>query len=313
MPQIDWLSHLLKMIGVAGRLEVRRAYGTSWRVAFDQSPTHEIPYHVVLKGRTMVEDPEGGTVAELAVGDIVLWPHGSAHVLHDVSRRASSPDHDCRGSAGSMLGGNDRQGEHLDTLCGRFLIGFPHDRLIRNYLPRNLVIRAAGSRLGGLVGLMCMESDSVKPGGYAILNELSSGLFALVSRAASESEHAPVGLLALARDPRLAPAMSAIFAQPDRPWTPLGLADLCGMSRTAFMRRFRNRAGRSASELLTDIRMSLAANELKKPAMTIKVVAGSIGYRSVTAFRRVFANRIGMTPGQWRADFADAPRRALLC
>jgi AraC family transcriptional activator of mtrCDE len=62
--------------------------------------------------------------------------------------------------------------------------------------------------------------------------------------------------------------------------------------------------GRSAVELLTDIRMSLAANELKKPAMTTEAVADSIGYRSEAAFRRVFADRMRMTPGNgavWRA------------
>jgi AraC family transcriptional activator of mtrCDE len=35
------------------------------------------------------------------------------------------------------------------------------------------------------------------------------------------------------------------------------------MSRATFMRHFQDKLGRSAIELLTDIRMSLAANELK--------------------------------------------------
>jgi len=46
--------------------------------------------------------------------------------------------------------------------------------------------------------------------------------------------------------------------------------------------------------------MTLAANELKKPAMSTEAVAESIGYRSVAAFRRVFTDKMGMTPGQWR-------------
>jgi AraC family transcriptional activator of mtrCDE len=51
---------------------------------------------------------------------------------------------------------------------------------------------------------------------------------------------------------------------------------------------------------LTDLRMSLAANELRKPAVSTEVVAETVGYKSVSAFRRVFAERIGMTPGEWR-------------
>jgi AraC family transcriptional activator of mtrCDE len=133
-----------------------------------------------------------------------------------------------------------------------------------------------------------------------MLNALTSALFTLVLRAASESEQAPAGLLALAGHPRLAPAISAMFADPARPWNLPDLADLCSMSRATFMRHFQDKLGRSAIELLTDIRMSLAANELKKPTMTTEAVADSVGYRSVAAFRRVFTDTMGMTPGQWR-------------
>jgi AraC family transcriptional activator of mtrCDE len=91
-----------------------------------------------------------------------------------------------------------------------------------------------------------------------------------------------------------------MLADPARPWNLSDLADLCSMSRDTFMRHFQDKLGRSAVGLLTDIRMSLAVNELKKPAMTTEAVARSVGYRSVSAFRRVFTDRMGMTPGQWR-------------
>ncbi len=313
MSQVDWLSHLLQMITIAGQLDVRCAYGSPWQVAWGKSAAHEIPYHVVLKGRATIEDPEAGTTRELMGGDIVLVTRGSAHVLHDGSGHAPGPTHNQQSSAGWTLSQNEGDGEHLDMLCGRFLIGPPHDRLIRDYLPTNLVVRAAAgpskrepasasSHLASLVALMREESASDKPGGLAILNALSSALFTLTLRAASESEHAPVGLLALAGHPRLAPAISAIFTDPARPWDIPDLADLCGMSRATFMRQFLDKLGRSATEMLTDIRMSRAANELKKPAMSTEAVAESVGYRSVAAFRRAFTDKMGMTPGQWRSQ-----------
>jgi AraC family transcriptional regulator, activator of mtrCDE len=311
MSQVDWLSHLLQMITITGQLEVRCAYNAPWRVPRAQSAGHEIPYHVVLQGRAIIEDPKTGTTRELVGGDIVLLPHGSAHVLHDGSGHAPGLTTNRQGSAGWTFSENGGQGEHLDMLCGRVFIGSPHDRLIRNYLPTNLVVRAmdghgeegivsASNRLASLVGLMRTESAGDKPGGYAMLNALSSALFALVLRAASESEQAPAGLLALAGHPRLAPAISAMVAAPARPWSLSDLADLCGMSRDTFMRHFHDKLGRSAVGMLTDIRMSLAANELKKPALTTEAVAESVGYQSVSAFRRVFTDRMGMTPGQWR-------------
>lgn len=60
-------------------------------------------------------------------------------------------------------------------------------------------------------------------------------------------------------DPRLAAAITAMFADPARPWTLPDLADLCGMSRATFMRQFQDKLGRSALDLLTDLRMSMAS------------------------------------------------------
>ncbi|MBZ9873744.1 AraC family transcriptional regulator [Mesorhizobium sp. BR1-1-9] len=311
MSEVDWLSHLLQIITVTGQLEVRCAYGAPWRIAWSTAAANEIPYHVIVKGRAILEDPDTRAAKELVSGDIVLLPHGAAHVLHDGSGQTPIPTQQRRGAAGWMLSENDGQGEQLDLLCGRFFIAPPHDRLVRNYLPADLVARSmdgdeengigsASSQLAGLVRLMRMESAGDRAGGRAILNALSSALFTLVLRAASQSGKAPEGLLALAGNPRLAPAISAMFADAARPWKLPDLADLCGMSRATFMRQFQDKLGRSALDLLTDLRVSLAANELKKPAISTEAVAETVGYQSVSAFRRVFAERMGMTPGEWR-------------
>jgi AraC family transcriptional activator of mtrCDE len=161
-------------------------------------------------------------------------------------------------------------------------------------------IDSASNQLASLVSLMRMESSGDRAGGRAILNALSSALFTLVLRTASEGDRPTEGLLALAGHPRLAPAIAAMFADPTRSWKLPGLADLCGMSRATFVRHFQDRLGCSALHLLTDLRMSLAANELKKPGISTEAVAETVGYRSVSAFRRVFAERMGMTPGEWR-------------
>ncbi len=93
------------------------------------------------------------------------------------------------------------------------------------------------------MGLMRMESANDRPGGNAILNALSSALFTLVLRAASESEQAPTGLLALTGHPRVAPAISAMLADPARPWNLNDLADLCSMSRATFYAPLSGQAG----------------------------------------------------------------------
>lgn len=159
--------------------------------------------------------------------------------------------------------------------------------------------------MAGLVSLMKNESAFDTLGGRAMLNALSTAMFALILRLASELAEAPEGLLALAGHPRLTPALTALFHEPECNWSLPELARRCNMSRATFARHFQDRLGRSAADLLTDIRMTLAANKLKKPMASTAAVAAEVGYQSEAAFQRVFKQRIGVTPAQWRHSVAN--------
>src|ERR1700739_4909008 len=209
--------------------------------------------------------------------------------------------------ANIVISENAGRGERLDLLCGHFAIAPPHDRLLRAYPPPRLVVHARdhdgsenATQLAGLVALMRGESADDHLGGRAMLNALSTAMFALVLRLASQAEDTLRGLLALARHPRLAPAVVALFKQPARScWLP-HLARLCNMSRATLPRQFQEKLGRSASDLLTDIRMTLAANELKRSSLSTGAVAEAAGYQSEAAFQRAFKDHMGVTPAQWR-------------
>jgi AraC family transcriptional activator of mtrCDE len=307
---MDWLSQLFEMMPVRGRLDLRCSYGAPWRI--DQGPGEaaEIPYHAVLGGSAVLENPGGGRPRQLKVGDILVLPGNPRHVLHDGSGAPPVPAQN-RPRLNLTISENAGTGERLDLLCGHFVIAPPHDRLLRNYLPPLLVVNAGGhhdgtecsgtaAQLAGLVSLMRSESAADHLGGRAMLNALSAAMFALVLRLASEADDAPVGLLALAGHPRLAPALAALFNEPARAWSLPELAQLCNMSRATLARQFQEKLGRSASDLLTDIRMALAANELKKPSMSTGAVADAVGYQSEAAFQRAFKSHMGVTPAQWR-------------
>ncbi|PTB21921.1 AraC family transcriptional regulator [Trinickia symbiotica] len=309
-PGPDWLSRLLEIVTVTGQLEVRCAFGAPWHVVYEQSAAREIPYHVIVNGSALLEDPDTRTSQTLSSGDILLLPHGSAHVLHDGSGRPPAPVSVTEGP-NIILNENIGSGARLDMLCGRFFVEPPHDRLVRDYLPTTLIVRAqnavrhaesapAADQLASLVRMMRVEAAGEKLGSHAMLNVLSSALFALTLRAASESQRTPKGLLALAGHPRLAPAVMAMFGDPAKPWTLPELAQLCNMSRATFVRHFEDALGRSAHDLLTDIRMSLAANALKHPSVTTEAAAELAGFQSIAAFRRSFAQWMGVTPGEWR-------------
>lgn len=297
----DWLSRLLELTPASGRLEVRCLYGAPWRVVYEDSAAGEIPYHVVLAGTAVVEDPEGGPAALLQAGDVVLMPHGSAHLLHDGSGRKPAAAR-YRPGPNLTVSENVGSGERLDMLCGRFVLPAHADSLMRAYLPARLIVRSGEnmSQLTGLVGLMRQESSASALGADAMLKALSAALFALVLRLASEAQDAPVGLMALAGSPRLAPAMEAMMSSPAEEWTLPRLAELCNMSRATMARHFQGKLGRSASSLLADIRMTLAATELHKPGGSTERVAELVGYNSVAAFKRVFKQHTGLTPAEWR-------------
>lgn len=305
----DWLSRLLAMMTVRGQIEIRCLYGAPWRVAYGNVDTGEMPYHVVLSGSAILETPGIGAPQRLAAGDIVLLPHGSQHVLHDGNGAAPGPTRE-RAGLNLTITENTGTGERLDMLCGRFVLGSPHDRFIRGYLPTRLVVRTAigddagkgatSAQLASLVNLMRGESNADSLGGYAMLNALSEALFVLALRMASESGEAPMGLLALAGHPRLAPALTAMLDDPAHPWTLPELAALCHMSRATLVRHFQEKVGRSANDLLMDIRMTLAAEELKRQNVSTEIVAATVGYQSVAAFRRAFTQHMGVSPGEWR-------------
>jgi AraC family transcriptional activator of mtrCDE len=268
-----------------------------------------MPYHIVLGGSAILELPKGGP-PRLMPGDILLLPRGEAHVLHDGGGVRPEPSRN-RAGLNVVFSENAGTGERLDLMCGHFVLGAPHHRLLQSYLPPLLVVQAAersastarpgtGAQLAGLVSLMRMESALDNLGGRAMLNALTAALFTLTLRLASEASEAPPGLLALAGQPRLAPALAALFHEPARPWSLPELARLCNMSRATLARQFQENLGRSANELLTDIRMTLAGNELKNTSASTAAVAETVGYQSEAAFQRVFKQRMGMTPARWR-------------
>jgi AraC family transcriptional regulator, activator of mtrCDE len=306
----DWLSRLLEMIPIKGTLDYRCFLGAPWRIDFPTSELGEIPYHVILGGSAVLEDPEGDPTRKLIAGDVLLFPHGSAHALHDGSDMAPAPARH-RSTLTTVFYENDGTGNRLDMMCGRFILSAAHERLIRSHLPRRLILHApensaaaaapgTGAQVVGLVGLMRAESATENLGGLAMLNALSTALFAIALRLASEVTEPPDGLLALAGNPRLVPALTALFNEPARAWTLPELARRCNMSRATFIRHFQERLGRSASDLLTDIRMMVAANALKAPDISTGAVAELAGYQSDAAFQRVFKHRMSITPAQWQ-------------
>ena len=267
---LDWLSHLLDLVPVRGQLELRCLYGAPWQVAYEQSPRGEMPYHVILAGSALLKGAPGG-VQRLEPGDILLLLHGGAHLLHDGGGADPEPARQSP-RLNLILSENGGTGQRLDMLCGRFVVSASHERWMQVYLPSHLVVRTASeggtaAQLAALVSLMRGETAADTLGGHAMLNALSTAMFALTLRLASENRQPPQGLLALAGHPRLLPALTALFGDPAHPWTLPELAGQCNMSRASLARHFQEALGRSANDLLTDIRMNSRRAKARRPVL----------------------------------------------
>jgi AraC family transcriptional regulator, activator of mtrCDE len=308
---MDLLSRVLSLIPVSGRLDVRCHFGAPWAISQGNAAVREIPYHMLLSGKAVLEQ-EGGASEKLIAGDIVVFPAGRAHRIHDGSGESAMPPVERR-SVSLVVTENDGPGVRTEILCGRFLVGAVPDRLLRDHLPGRLVVRSAyhggadsaapvaSSRLSRLIELMREEAADEGPGSETLMNHLSAALFALTLRFASQGPQPPHGLLALAGRPRLQAAVSAMFESPELPWTLDQFAALCNMSRATFVRQFQDAIGRSATDVLTEVRMTIAGRTLLQSGLSVAEIGERVGYQSDAAFQRIFKRLIGVTPARYRA------------
>src|SRR5690349_16247758 len=138
---MDWLSSLLDLVAVSGRLDIRCLYAAPWRLALCSFQPWEIPYHIGVKGAAVLQNPSGGPTQKIHSGDILILPHGRSHVLEDGSGLQPVKAYPEK-SLNLVVDRNAGTGDPLDMLCGRFLVAQPYDRLLLDYLPDDLIIRA---------------------------------------------------------------------------------------------------------------------------------------------------------------------------
>ncbi|GHC71950.1 AraC family transcriptional regulator [Pseudorhodoferax aquiterrae] len=314
---MDALSRVLALVPVTGRVDVRCHFGGPWRIEQGAADAREIQYHVLLRGTAWLDDPAGEPLT-LRPGDIVMFPGGEAHRLHDGSGRPPAAstitkrDH-------LVVMSTAADAASTDVLCGRFYVPGSSTQLLLRHLPKRLVVHSvqadmlaapdqdaqasvAGSRLARLIELMREEALEQGPGSEAMLNHLSAALFGLALRLGSLVDTAPQGLLALACNRQLQPALTALFEQPEAAWSLPRLAELCSMSRATFIRHFDGAFGRSASDLLTEIRMTIAGRKLEATRLSVAEIGEAVGYQSDAAFQRAFKKHSGVTPARWRVQ-----------
>jgi len=147
-----------------------------------------------------------------------------------------------------------------------------------------------------LVRLILAELDRPQCGAGPALAGCAEALIVHFLRAVLARGAAGDGMLAGLADARLARALVAIHDRPGRAWRAGDLAAEAGMSRSAFMARFRAVTGESPMGYLRRWRLSRAREALAR-GESVGKVARRFGYLSDDAFRRAFRLVEGATPG----------------
>ncbi|MGP3636765.1 AraC family transcriptional regulator [Streptomyces sp. 24-1644] len=103
------------------------------------------------------------------------------------------------------------------------------------------------------------------------------------------------------------PALRAMHEDPAHPWTTAELADRAGVSRTTLAKRFTELVGEGPVAYLTEWRMTLAADLLARPELTVASVARRVGYADAFGFSAAFKRLRGESPSAYRQQTAATP------
>ncbi|MGW0789741.1 AraC family transcriptional regulator [Streptomyces sp. NPDC002911] len=153
-----------------------------------------------------------------------------------------------------------------------------------------------------------------RPGHQIVLDRLLDWLLVCTLRDWFDRPEAePPGWYGALGDEVAGPALRAIHEDPAHPWTTAELAGRAGVSRTTLAKRFTELVGDGPVAYLTEWRMTLAADLLTRPELTVAAVARRVGYADAFGFSAAFKRLRGESPSAYRQEAATThvPDRAV--
>lgn len=294
-PLSDVISFLKPHTYVAGGFNL----GGDWALQFE---THEgIKYFAVVSGRCWLAVEGEEMPILLEADDCVLLPNGRRfRMARDLSFEATHiselPESDWRGGVATLNDGGD-------TLIfgGHFAFSGEHTKMLLGSMPPIMRLRDENEKasLRWSLERMRQELTAGRPGGVLVVQNLAHLLLVQALRLYLAHGIGRSGWLFALGDPKLAPAIRAVHADPGLRWTLPALARTAGMSRSKFALRFKSIAGLSPIDYVVRWRMLLACERLAEGNESLSAIAISLGYQSDSAFNTAFKRVIGCSPGRY--------------
>jgi AraC-like DNA-binding protein len=318
---MDALSELLRAVKLSGAVFYKSSCSAPWHLDAPPSKmflpyiraraSHCIEFHHITEGTAFVRVGEETT--PLTAGDIVMMPHGDAHVMgagsggKPIDGDAALPALWTGKLALASFGGG---GEVTGLVCGYLACDGELIKPVLAGLPRvvrvNIRNDPSGDWLDNTLRHALAQAAACTPGSDVILAHLAEVLFAEVLRRYLLTLPAGrTGWLAGAGDPAVGRALAALHRDPAHAWTLDALAQEAGLSRSALTERFARFLGQAPMAYLTDWRLELGADALRSTSRSVQRVALESGYDSEAAFNRAFKRRFGVPPARYRREARD--------
>ncbi|HKX27013.1 MAG TPA: AraC family transcriptional regulator [Blastocatellia bacterium] len=315
---MDVLSDVLTTVRLESAIHFCPELSAPWGIKVPVQSDRAV-FYVVSRGSGYLELEGQESPISLVGGDLVMLPHGIAHVLRDRLQTPAIPleellkDGCPSGATRAMKHGGG--GERSAIVSGYFRFENRAARLFLSALPPLIHIRVEDGQavpwLDVTLRFLASESTSETPGAQIVMARLTDVLFIQILRAhllqdaktnRNEACRSQASLLRALIDPQLGKALELIHQQPHYPWTVAELAEQVGMSRTGFAIRFTRIAGLAPLDYVRKWRMHKAGDLLRHGENNIDEIAGRVGYESGAAFSKAFKREMGITPGVYRKE-----------
>jgi AraC-like DNA-binding protein len=198
----------------------------------------------------------------------------------------------------------------FEFLCGAYRLDRGRIHPFLRAMPDVIVVTPdydGHPELRSLAALLEDDVAEARPGNWVTRSALVDLLLVHVLRQWQEETGTVDG--PAVTDPAIVAALRVIHGHPRHRWTVQRLAEVAGMSRTAFGHRFTAQVGTPPMTYLTRWRLAQGARLLLQTKDPLATIARQVGYSTEFAFAGAFRREYGVAPGRFRHHPDPLPRQ----
>lgn len=308
---MDTLSGLLESPKARGAFLLQSVFNPPWGLRIeDRAPLSLV---TMLHGSAWVLQDDGDPT-HLAPGDVAVLRGPEAYTLTDDPESPPGvivgPEQRCSTTAGEdvtdsmALGvrtwGEARRSGSTVMLSGTYQAPSELGRRLLSSLP-TLLVQPASAAHTPLIAMLAAEVNKEDIGQEVVLDRLLDLLLINVVRSwlLEPDAEAPSWVRAHS-DPVVGWALRLLHERPSEPWTVASFASAVGVSRAGLARHFTEQVGEPPMSYLTGWRLTLAADLLRDPDLTVATIAKRVGYSGAFALSTAFKREWGVSPQEYR-------------